>query len=271
MLYFVPTPIGNLGDISYRALEVLQVCELIFCEDVRVCKALINLLSAKYNIDFGSKNYISLHSHNEKEFDFSNIDFSKNIAFLSDAGMPCISDPGISLVKYAQENDIKYCVMPGANAAITALVASGFSDKEFIFLGFLNIKKNRQAQIENALNQAYPTILYEAPTRIMDLIQDIAKIDEDKEIFLIKEISKMYEKTYKDKAKNLAKLLKNENLKGEWVVVINNQIPNSNSNISSEDILSLNISLKDKSKLLSKLNGLSPKQNYENLLKSEVK
>ncbi|MBT0882231.1 16S rRNA (cytidine(1402)-2'-O)-methyltransferase [Campylobacter sp. 2018MI13] len=269
MLYFVPTPIGNLSDISYRALEVLQVCELIFCEDVRVCKALLNLLSSKYNIEFNINNFISLHSHNEKDFDFSKIDFSKNIAYLSDAGMPCISDPGISLVNYAQENDIKYSVLPGANAAITALVASGFSDKEFIFLGFLNIKKNRQAQIENALNQSYPTIIYEAPTRILDLVLDIAKIDEDKELFLIKEISKMYEKTYKNTAKNLANILKNENLKGEWVVVINNENSISNSNINSQDILNLNISLKDKAKLLSKLNGLSPKQNYENLLKSE--
>lgn len=266
MLYFVPTPIGNLGDITYRAIKVLQTCEIIFCEDVRVCKTLINLLSKTYNVDFLIKEFISLHSHNEKEYDFSKVDFSKNIAFLSDAGMPCVSDPGITLLNYAKNNDLKYSVLPGANAAITALVASGFSDKEFIFLGFLNIKKNRLAQIENALRQNYPTILYEAPTRIYELICDIAKIDENKEIFLIKEISKMYETSFKGKASELVEILKNANLKGEWVVVINNKFTEINSNICEADIKDLDISPKIKAKLLSKLNGLSVKENYERLV-----
>ncbi|HBD8855424.1 TPA: 16S rRNA (cytidine(1402)-2'-O)-methyltransferase, partial [Campylobacter jejuni] len=139
MLYFIPTPIGNLSDISFRALELLKTCDLVFCEDTRVSRSLISLLNTKFHTDIHISKFIALHSHNEKEV-LASIDlkiFEKNVAYLSDAGMPGISDPGKALVEFAQENNIAYEILPGANAALVALVSSAFCQKEFIFIGFL--------------------------------------------------------------------------------------------------------------------------------------
>ncbi|MBZ7987443.1 16S rRNA (cytidine(1402)-2'-O)-methyltransferase [Campylobacter canadensis] len=265
MLYFIPTPIGNLGDITFRSLEILKESDIIFCEDVRICKSLLNLLEKRFNLAFKNKVFYSLHSHNENKFDFSKIDFSLTCAYLSDAGMPAISDPGSVLVQYAQKNNIEYYVLPGANAALCAIVKSGFLKQQFIFYGFLNIKKNRENELINVMNLNYPVILYEAPSRIEQLINQIAKINPDKELFLIKEITKLHEKHFKNKAAFLAQSLKNENLNGEWVVIINNENSNDIARICQEDILCLDIAPKIKAKLLSKINNKSIKENYESL------
>ncbi|KAA6225219.1 MULTISPECIES: 16S rRNA (cytidine(1402)-2'-O)-methyltransferase [unclassified Campylobacter] len=271
MLYFIPTPIGNLSDISLRSLEILRTCEFIFCEDTRVCKSLITLLNSKFNANINIKTFKSLHSHNEEEV-LSKIDtvlFEKDIAYLSDAGMPGISDPGNKLIKFAQINNIKYEVLPGANAALSALVSSGFCEKEFIFLGFLSSKENkRQKELQNILNYPFVSIVYEACKRILDLIEDIAKIEPQRELFAIKEISKKFENKFKEKAINLVQILKNENLNGEWVVIIDKKNGGEfNKNLLCEnDILSLDIAIKTKAKLLSKLNGENSKKLYKMLL-----
>lgn len=265
MLYFIPTPIGNLGDITFRSLEVLKESDIIFCEDVRICKSLLNLLEKRFNLTFKNKVFYSLHSHNENKFDFSKIDFSLICAYLSDAGMPTISDPGNILVQYAQKNSIEYYVLPGANAALCAIAKSGFLQQQFIFYGFLNIKKNRENELINVMNMNYPVILYEATSRIKQLINQIAKINPNKELFLIKEITKLHEKYFKNKAISLVQSLENENLNGEWVVVINNEKSNNITKITQEDILCLDIAPKIKAKLLSKINNKSIKENYESL------
>lgn len=275
MLYFIPTPIGNLSDISFHALNILKTCDKIICEDTRVAKSLINLLNKKFNTNIKPNLFLSLNTHNEKQFlsKLNNDFFDTNIAFLSDAGMPCISDPGSFLIKYAQNNNINYEVLPGANAALCALVASGFSEKEFIFLGFLSNKgKERAKDIEKLLKNPYTSIVYESPKRILTLIETIASIDENREIFLIKEISKKFEKKFKNQAQILAKELKNENLNGEWVVVlkgINDKW--AYNTLCEKDILDLDISLKTKSKLLSKLNGKNNKIIYNELLQGKLK
>ena len=273
MLYFVPTPIGNLSDISYRSLEILSNCEVLLCEDTRNTKSLINLLNSKFNLNLNFNSYIPLHSHNENDFfDKISIDFfSKNIAYLSDAGMPAISDPGCSLVKYALKNDIKFEVLSGANAALVALVSSGFCEKEFIFLGFLsNTGDKRQKDIEKLMLNPYPSIVYENSKRLISFIEDISKIDPNKEVFLIKEISKKFESKFKAKAKEMIEILKNTNLNGEWVVVIDCNNKNFIQNtICEQDILELDLPLKIKSKLLSKINGNSPKKIYQKLLLSQ--
>ena len=132
MLYLIPTPIGNLSDISSRALEVLQSCEILICEDTRVSKKLLNLLSDKFQISFKISQFYSLHTHNEAEF-FAGFDAAllreKVCAYVSDAGMPCISDPGIALVKFAQRSGITYEVLSGANALLLAAAASGLVEK----------------------------------------------------------------------------------------------------------------------------------------------
>lgn len=270
MLYFVPTPIGNLDDISSHALEILSKCEILICEDTRVSKSLINLLNQKYQINIAPQRFYTLHTHNESEF-FSTINlemFEKICVYVSDAGMPCISDPGIELVKFAQKNDITYEVLTGANAALLGIAASGIVQKEWVFLGFLpNTSRNRTVALQNALNLSYPCVIYESPQRILSLIEEIAKIDPSREVFVIKEATKKFEAKFKDSAANLLNKLKNANLKGEWCVVIDNSNENTHSNITQDDILSLDIAPKIKAKLLSKITGENVKKIYEKIIK----
>lgn len=269
MLYFVPTPIGNLSDISEHALSVISSSEIVFCEDTRVTKKLINLLKEKYNLNLVEKTFYSLHSHNEKEI-IKNLEpsiFSKNCIYMSDAGMPCISDPGVFLVRYMQKNGLDYEVLSGSNAVLLSAVASGIVEKEFIFLGFLpNKGKDRKLALQNALSSTYPVILYESPKRILSLISDICEIDEKREIFLIKEATKKFETKYKDSALNLKLILEDKNLNGEWSVVISSS-KNRTEKITLSDIENLDIPPKQKAKLMSKLTGKNIKEIYDNLVK----
>ncbi len=260
MVYFIPTPIGNLEDISLRSLNLLGKISNIFCEDTRVTKKLISLLNERYDLQIHIKNYISFHSHNENEIIKKlNADELKeqDFAFVSDAGMPCISDPGAVLVKFCQENEIKYEILSGANALLVALSGSGFSETEFSFFGFLPHKGSaRDMKLKEVLNSPLNAVLYESPHRIELLADELAKYEPEREVFFIKEISKKHEKKYFGKASAVQKILKNENLKGEWVVVISkNPTPKEMSAISIDDILPLDIKPKQKAKLLSKLSG----------------
>jgi len=267
LLYLIPTPIGNLEDISQRSLNLLSTCDIALCEDTRVTKKLIHLLEEKYSIKTDIKEYISLHSHNEKEF-LKKIDrsfFDKNIVYLSDAGMPCVSDPGCYLVEYCQKNSIKYEVLPGANAVMLAYASSGFCQKEFLFYGFLSHKKDRLNQLQEVMFSGYVSILYESPHRILKLVEQICNIDENREIFLLKEATKLYQRSFKGLAKDILSELKDQNIKGEWVVVINSSTK-STSNISIDDIKELDIPKKQMAKLLSKITGKSVKECYNSLL-----
>lgn len=271
MFYFIPTPIGNLGDISQRALKTLTKCEVIFCEDSRVTKKLLALLSKEYELEFGDKQFYSMHSHNEQEL-LEKIDkeiFKKECCYLSDAGMPCISDPGIYLVNYLQKNSICYEVLSGSNAALVGAVASGMIEKEFIFLGFLpNTGSKRDAAILKLTTNNYPTIVYESPKRILSLLNEIAKIDKEREIFIIKEATKKFETKFKANAKELLEIVKELNLKGEWTVVV---APSSSAapehSITLKDIEELVIPPKQKAKLISKLTGENIKDIYNKLSK----
>lgn len=271
MIYFLPTPIGNLADISYRTIEILQNCDIIFCEDTRIGKKLLLLLAQKFDINFGEILFYSVHSHNEADF-IAKFDQEilreKNVVFMSDAGMPCISDPGAEIVKFAIYNHIDYEVIPGANAVLLAVASSGLVQKEFIFLGFLpNNGKERDIAIQNALNLAYPAVIYESPKRIFDLIKDIAKYDENREIFLIKEATKKFETKFSQTAKNLLEILSQANLNGEWVCVLSPSQNTSFERISVDDIISLEIPPKQKAKLLAKITGENAKKIYEKLAK----
>jgi 16S rRNA (cytidine1402-2'-O)-methyltransferase len=268
MLYFIPTPIGNIQDITLRSLELIESADIVFCEDTRVTKKLLALLDERYGLKHHIQKFYSLHSHNEESV-IKNLDiemFEKNVLYLSDAGMPCISDPGVKLIQYAQQNGIEYEVLPGANAAVAAYASSGFDEKEFLFFGFLPHKSNeRKTILQDILGNGYNTILYEAPHRIKKLIDEINDIDSHRELFVQKEISKLHQKWFKDSAKNIAKLFENENLKGEWVVVIKaNKL--QTSIITKDDILSLQIPKKQKAKLLSKITGESVKEIYGRLV-----
>lgn len=269
MLYFLPTPIGNLDDISKRCLDILNLCDIIICEDSRVTKSLINLLNTKYNLNINPSEFYSLHTHNESEF-FAKFDpnnlIEKIVVYVSDAGMPCISDPGVALVRFAQNNSINYEVLSGSNALLLAVAASGLVEKEFSFLGFLpNTSRDRDLALQNALNSPYPVVIYESPKRILNLIKDIAKLEPTREIFAIKEATKKFETKFKNSAQNLVLSLQNANLKGEWCVVVAATNIINQEKITIDDINELDIAPKQKAKLLSKLTGKSVKEIYNKL------
>jgi 16S rRNA (cytidine1402-2'-O)-methyltransferase len=260
LLNLVATPIGNLKDITFRAFDALKEAEIIFCEDTRVTKKLLNLLEIDTN-----KEFISLHSHNEKKV-LNNLNPEilkiKNCVYVSDAGMPGISDPGSKLIEFAQIHNIPYSVIPGPSAFITAFVASGF-EGDFCFFGFLPHKgKERERKLKEALFCGKIAILYEAPHRIEKLIDELKKFVPERTVFLAKELTKMHETFIKSKAKDI----KLPNTKGEWVVVIDKG-ETQKGDITQEDILSLNLPPKEKAKLLSKLTGKNPKEIYQELIK----
>lgn len=271
MLYFIPTPIGNLSDISQHSLEVLKSCEILICEDTRISKNLLNLLSQKYSISFNIKEFYSLHTHNEKEFE-KNFDIcnlkNKNCAYVSDAGMPCISDPGVFLIKFAQDNNIDYEVLSGSNALLLAVAASGMIEKEFTFLGFLpNTGQDRKIAIQNALDSIYPVVIYESPKRIEKILNEICALDENRKIFLIKEATKKFETKIFGNVKEILEKINTFNLNGEWCIVIDKSKNLKKEFISVDDILSLEIPPKQKAKLISKITGENSKKIYESLIK----
>ncbi len=273
MLTFVPTPIGNLEDISFRSLNALRDAELVLCEDTRVTKQLLNLINQKLNfqIDTSLKQFLSVHSHNENKFtsnEFLTTFKEKNCIYVSDAGMPCVSDPGAILVEFCIENDIPYDVIPGANALLTAYAMSGFNKKEFLFYGFLPHKAgNRKSPLSELMNSEYLTILYESPHRIMQLLEEIAAIDPNKEIFLVKELTKMYQKSFKGKISNILEIFKNVDTRGEWVVILNCVEKKDGEILTIDDIKELSLPPKQKAKLLAKMTGKSIKDIYEAFLK----
>ena len=260
MLTLVPTPIGNLSDISKRAIEALNEADVIFCEDTRVTKKLLNLLQ----IEYSNKTFYSMHSHNENEI-ISKIDmniFDKNVVYVSDAGMPGISDPGSKLIQFAQENNIEYDVLPGANAVLTALVASGF-EGEFTFFGFLPHKgSDREKKLKNVISHDKIAIIYEAPHRIDKLLKELKQEIPDRCVFFAKELTKVHQTFIKDKAKNIEL----KNTKGEWVVVIDKTTKSDTLTLTYDDILALKLHPKEKAKLLSQISTKTTKEIYNELI-----
>jgi len=271
VLTLVPTPIGNLEDISKRSINALLEAELIFCEDTRVTKKLLNLISQRENITFKCSEFKSFHSHNENQVlkTLTPETFEKNIVYVSDAGMPCVSDPGASLVQYAIDNDLDYDVLPGANAVLTAFAMSGFEHTEFTFFGFLAHKgKERKEKLTQVMQSSILSILYESPHRLLKTLEEISNIDEERTVFLAKELTKLHQKTFKDSAKNLFEKFKDENIKGEWVIVIQ-PVEFKGQTLDLDDIKSLDIVPKAKAKLLAKMTGKNVKEIYNELMQED--
>ena len=236
ILYLVPTQIGNLDDITLRAINTLKEVDFIAAEDTRHSLKLLNHLNI-------SKPLISYHRHNENIKSDLLIDKlldNKNIALITDAGTPIISDPGEEIVKIALEKNIKVVPIPGACALITALISSGLNASSFSFLGFLPLnKKNRKQKLEEIQNSKNTVILYEAPHKLISTLQDLNKILENRKIVLAKELTKIHESFISGTANEL--LQKIENPKGEFVMVIEG---NNNSEKDKLDIIN-SISLEE--------------------------
>lgn len=269
MLTLVPTPIGNIEDITLRAIETIKQAEVLFCEDTRVTKKLLSLLEKRLETTFPDYTFFSFHSHNEQTL-LNGIDpdiFRKNCCYLSDAGMPGISDPGLSLIRYCQQNSIEYDVLPGANAALLSIVMSGFDTKNFLFYGFLPHKgKERQEALSEAVHSGYPTILYESTHRIQKLFDELSHAYPDMEVFALKELTKLHQKSFKGTAAEVHAELKTSNLKGEWVVVLNSVLKQEFDPEIVDLLIASDMPKKEASKLLAKLSGKNAKACYNLLL-----
>lgn len=214
-LYLVPTPIGNLGDFTFRAVEVLNQVEVIFSEDTRVT---INLLN-HYDI---KKKLIAFHKFNEEQkvgVVLSYLEDGKSVAIVSDRGTPVLSDPGEICTKKVIEKGYNVVSLPGATAAIPAITASGLESSKFIFYGFLNSKSSkRKKELEFLKNNKMTIIFYEAPHRIMEMLADLKEIFGDRKISISREISKKFEEIYRAKISEVMNML--TEVKGEFVIVV---------------------------------------------------
>ena len=233
-LYLIPTPIGNLDDMTYRAVKVLEEVEVIFSEDTRVTLNLLNNFGIK-------KKLISLHEHNEDILKEKVLEYLKNgysVGLVTDRGTPIISDPGYKTVKYISDNNYNVIALPGATAFVCALIASGISPQPFLFYGFLNSKDSkRRDELEMLKDTEYTMIFYEAPHRIMKTLNMMLEVFGDRDISISREITKRFETVYRGK---LSDVIRNVPEKGEVVIVVSG---------CEEKVIDDNLSIKEAANL----------------------
>ena len=218
-IYLVATPIGNLSDISIRAIETLKNADIIACEDTRNTIRLLNHFEIKGHLT-------SYHEYNkiDKAYELcEKVKEGKNIAFVSDAGMPAISDPGYELVEIAYKEGLEVTVVPGASAVVSALAISGISSRRFAFEGFLPADKNEKKEILTELSQESRTlILYEAPHRLLKTLKELFEYMGDRNIAIVREITKLHEEVLRGKLADIIADYESEKIaiRGEYVLVI---------------------------------------------------
>lgn len=214
-LYLIATPIGNFDDMTFRSIEVLKNVDYIYCEDTRITKVLLS----HFDIKTPLRNY---HIFNEKLVCDDIIELLKNgnnIALVSDAGLPCISDPGYLVASIAIEEDIKVVSLPGASASLTCLIASGLPCEKFYFNGFLNSKQSqRRKQLDELKDRKESIIIYEAPHRILETLNDIYEILGNRKIVLGRELTKKFEEYVRGNVLDL--INEGFTVKGEMVLIL---------------------------------------------------
>ena len=217
-LYIVPTPIGNLDDITLRAINTLKSSDLILSEDTRHAKKLLS----HYKISTKVKSY-HLNNEHKKVNEYVKLMLNgKTISLITDAGTPCISDPGFLLVREAIKNEIKITCLPGPTALIPAIVLSGLSSDAFVFEGFLPRKKGRKSKLKQISQNLMTTIIYESPYRIIKTLSDLSDfLGGDREISVSREISKIYEETFRGSVNDALEHFSDKKIKGEFVICIN--------------------------------------------------
>ena len=216
-LYLCATPIGNLGDVSRRLLEVFETVDLIACEDTRRTVQLLNYFDIH-------KQLTSYHEHNKREkgeYIVELLKEGKNVALVSDAGTPAISDPGEDLVKLCIENDLNITSIPGCVAGVNALILSGLSTKRFAFEGFLSVnKRHRYEHLESVKNDTHTLIFYEAPHKLTYTLKDMLDILGDRKIALCRELTKLHEEVIRTTLSEAQTLYDEKSPKGEYVIII---------------------------------------------------
>lgn len=220
ILYVVGTPIGNLEDITYRAVRILKEVDLVLCEDTRVTKRLFE----KYDINTPMESYHSQSKISKTEKILEFLASGKKLALVSDAGTPAISDPGSVLVKNIRENlpEVKIVAIPGPSALSSALSVSGVPTHEFVFYGFLPHKKGRETIFKEIENSHRTAVFYESPHRISKTLESLEKFCSEKKITIARELTKIYEEVVSGKPKEII-LFFTENpdkVRGEFVVIV---------------------------------------------------
>ena len=215
-LYIVATPIGNLGDLTFRAREVLETVDLVACEDTRHTDILLK------HYEIGTPK-LSFHSHSgQAKVDkiMAYLQGGKDVALVSDAGTPGISDPGYTLVQAALEADVQVVPIPGASAVITALCASGLPTDKYLYLGFLPVKKGRQTLFKKIADSEHTVVFYESPHRLRKTLEQLGEhLRADAQVVVAKELTKIYENYTRGTLAEVLGLLP-EKIKGEYVVMI---------------------------------------------------
>jgi len=220
MLYIVSTPIGNLKDITLRAIEILQSVDIIAAEDTRHSR----ILTKQYSIETPLTSYYEHNKFSKSQYLLKLLQEGKDVALISDAGTPGISDPGYLLIKLAKENNVPITVAPGPTAAIAALSLSGLPAHSFIFEGFLPVKAAaRQKKLAEFKDEKRTVIFYEAPHRVVKVLQDIADILGDPIVVCVRELTKKFEEVQRLKASELLAHFEQKSPKGEFVLLVSPQ------------------------------------------------
>ncbi len=217
MLYLVPTPLGNLKDMTYRSVEILQSVDVILCEDTRTSSRLLN----HYNIQKPLSPY---HQHNEHKIAdhlVQQMQAGKTFALITDAGTPGISDPAFLLVRACIKAEVKVECLPGATAFVPALVNSGLPTNSFVFEGFLPLKKGRQTKMKQLALEERTVVLYESPMRLVKTLEELATyLGNDRLCCVSRELTKMFEENKRGTLQEVATYFKTKTVKGEIVLVV---------------------------------------------------
>ena len=273
-LYIVSTPIGNLSDITFRAVQILKCADIIACEDTRHTKKILNHYSIR-------KNLTSYHEHNENSMSkklLKDLIKGKNVALVADAGTPCISDPGYKIVRLAIENDIKIVTIPGASSVISALTLSGLPTDSFSFLGFVpRTKKNITTLVDSIKFLRCTLIFFESPKRIRRTLSYFLDSLGNRNAAVCRELTKLHEEVIRGTLEEISqKIEKKDSVKGEICLVIEGY-QGSKKNILNDDLIlvdnklksfkNLEVSLKDAVKFVSQEFNLPKKKIYQQALK----
>lgn len=216
-LYLVPTPIGNLKDMTFRAVEILKESDVVLAEDTRNS----GILLKHYEISTPMRSYHMHNEHQATEDIIRQLKDGQTISIITDAGTPGISDPGYLLAKECVANNIAIECLPGATAFVPALVVSGLPNNEFTFVGFLPVKKGRKTKLDSLIEEKRTMVFYESPHKIGKTLKDLAEtFGAERKASLSREISKKFEETLRGSLTELAEIAEQRNLKGEMVLVV---------------------------------------------------
>lgn len=227
-LVVVPTPIGNLEDITFRAINILKSCDLILAEDTRTSGFLLK----HYEISTKMYSHHKFNEHKTSEHIVERIKAGETIALISDAGTPAISDPGFLLVRECVREGVEVLCLPGATAFVPALVMSGLPNDRFCFEGFLPQKKGRQTRLKELANESRTMVFYESPYRVVKTLTQLAEyLGDDRNASVSREISKMYEETVRGTIIELISHFRLNEPKGEFVIIVDGKVENKKNNL----------------------------------------